>query len=220
MRRIILILLIAVVSFVVYSHADAAVLEWLINDGGNGHFYERVALTSSYYDGDGSLSWVDANAVASAMSYLGMPGHLVSITSVQENTFILNNWSGGLASCWIGAYQYDSLAEPSGHWRWVTDEPWEYTNWLVSGISTEPNESGNEDWAIFAIPATGEESFEGTWNDWLIFGNFSPYRVAPMGYFVEYESKVIPEPCSLLLVGFGLFGIKLRKSSFRLKTTF
>ena len=72
-------------------------------------------------------------------------GHLATVTSADEETFIV-----GLSSAnplafnqgygpWIGAYQPEpgGANEPAGGWAWVTGEPWSYTRWG----SVEPNDS-------------------------------------------------------------------------------
>ena len=73
---------------------------------------------------------------------------------------------------WIGGYQ-DHLApdysEPAGGWRWVTGEPWGYTNWNGG----EPNNAG------------GIEDFlqwysSGVWND-------LPGAATITGYLVEFK---------------------------------
>lgn len=91
----------------------------------NGHCYEAILST---------VSWVEAKA---ACENLG--GHLVTITTEQENEFVFNlvnnkvfwylDAVGNGLGPWIGGYQEDGAQEPGGGWRWVTTEPFNYTNW-------------------------------------------------------------------------------------------
>ena len=97
--------------------AEAVILQWSIADGGNDHSYELV---------EDSLNWNDARDAAAARTHLGSAGHLVTLTSAEENQFLVDHFT--LNHHWIGAFQFDKLAEPAGHWRWVTDEPFVYTN--------------------------------------------------------------------------------------------
>ena len=93
----------------------------------NGHCYEAVLAQG--------LSWEDAQADCEARG-----GYLATITSAEENAFVFSLVSGdndswfidgfgnGLGP-WLGGYQVSGSAEPDGGWRWVTDEPFDYTNW-------------------------------------------------------------------------------------------
>jgi len=74
-----------------------------------------------------------------------MGGHLVTITTSGENSFIFGLWPSG----WIGLT--DEVTE--GTWRWVTGETYSYSSWN----SGEPNNSGNEDYIQFVGG--------GKWND-------------------------------------------------------
>jgi hypothetical protein len=93
----------------------------------NGHCYEAVLAPG--------LSWYDAKAACEARG-----GHLVTITSATENAFVfrlvsginafwyLDNYGNGLGP-WLGGYQESGSQEPDGGWKWVTAEPFVYTNW-------------------------------------------------------------------------------------------
>ena len=119
--------------------------QWSIEDGGNGHVYERV-LSS----GD----WEEAN-VKAGQHFLGdTQGHLATITSPAEQSFIASVFPDEIT--WIGAFQdvtAPDYSEPDGGWRWVTGEPWGYTNWTDG----EPNDRGPEEFA--------EMSHSYRWND-------------------------------------------------------
>ena len=187
----------AIAIVAVSGRAEAAILEWPIADGGNGHFYEQV---------DGDISWTDARDAATAKSFMGSSGYLATSTSAVENQFLVDHFD--TFHHWIGGFQFDELAEQAGHWRWVPDEPWSYTNWFTP---QEPNNSGGpEDFLVFV----GSNTPVGLWQDWLVNGVFPPNNEfdRPHGYFVEYNppfagGTVVSEPSSLLLTGIGLVGL-------------
>src|SRR5690606_9693424 len=56
--------------------ADGGPVLWSEIDGGNGHSYQVVVV-------NGGISWQDAKLAAENMG-----GHLATITSAQENTFV------------------------------------------------------------------------------------------------------------------------------------
>ncbi len=69
---------------------------------------------------------------------MGLPGYLATATSGPENAFIVSVVSAALSGVditpfgghgfWQGGYQYRKDLEPDGGWRWLTEEPWDYTN--------------------------------------------------------------------------------------------
>ena len=111
----------------------------------------------SYYRSTGVAYWTTAKTNCSNMG-----GHLVTITSSGEQSFIFGLWPSG----WIGLT--DEVTE--GTWRWVTGETYSYTNWN----NGEPNNSGNEDYVQFVS--------NGKWND-LKDGN-------NLAYVLEFEYLV------------------------------
>ena len=56
--------------------ANATLVEWLVSEGGNGHFYEAIAVPEG-------ISWTDASEAANLKG-----GYLVTITSQAENDFV------------------------------------------------------------------------------------------------------------------------------------
>jgi Lectin C-type domain len=105
----------------------------------NGHCYEAVLALG--------LSWEQARD-----SCIARGGHLVTITSAEENEFVfslvssdsafwyLDAFGNGLGP-WLGGYQPDGIEEPDSAWQWVTNEPFVYTNWETG----QPGDLGNVD---------------------------------------------------------------------------
>ena len=137
------------------SAADAPAVEWKVSDGGNGHWYQ--------FSNWGTFStWEAANQAATSRR-----AHLVTLQSAQEEDFVRSLVGSG--SCapassevLIGGYQPDGSQEPGGGWRWVTDEPFTYTNWRSTPGQIEPNNSGqssgNFEWTCLINTVSG-------WND-------------------------------------------------------
>ncbi|KYC44540.1 MAG: Lectin C-type domain protein [Candidatus Methanofastidiosum methylothiophilum] len=141
-----------------------------------GHYYEYVP---------GNLSWSEANTSASAKTFYGFKGYLVTITSERENAFVTSILPEGNSS-WMGASDdYNG----SDRWYWTTgpeagteffyglyyNDDWAvgpeyygYSNW-------NENEPNNSD----GIEYYGQFLSSGKWND-------LPDIKGPNGYIVEY----------------------------------
>jgi hypothetical protein len=121
----------------------------------NGHYYLIVNQTTT---------WQQARLMAEAMEFMGVQGHLATITSEDENTFVTTQL-GDTAGAWLGGEQLPGSSEPAGGWQWITGEPWVYTNWDAE----EPNNTYGGGWGKDAT-GQSEESLHyhhnGThWND-------------------------------------------------------
>jgi hypothetical protein len=155
----------------------------------NGHYYETVY---SY----NSVAWNDALEEAAASSYMGMTGHLATLTSEDESQWAWFNL-GKPYAYFLGA----SDEETEGVWEWVTGEDWDYANWWPG----EPNDlSGDEDYLEFW--------HYGSWND-----NNDDWRSRDYhdGYIIEYETAQIPEPGTLLMIGAGFGFLAAGKRLFK-----
>ena len=119
------------VAVKLYRRTNSTITGFTNQQNYNGH---------SYYRSTGSAYWTQAKSNCAAMG-----GHLVTVTTSGENSFIYNLWPSG----WIGLT--DEVTE--GTWKWVTGETYSYTSWN----SGEPNNAGNEDYVQFVG--------SGKWND-------------------------------------------------------
>ncbi len=156
--------------------AAAQPTQWPEASGGNGHWYQPVAVP-------GGISWNDADAAAKAAG-----GHLVTMGSAEENTFVFGlidddpalwddsnpNHSHGIGP-WIGGLQPDGSPEPSGNWQWVTGQAWSYTNWAPEQPNDDSGTPGDQNRVQFL----GYGQLMGpTWND------ARDYSLIP-GYVIE-----------------------------------
>ena len=135
-----------------YRRTNSTITGFTNQQNYNGH---------SYYRSTGSAYWLDAKTNCAAMG-----GHLVTVTTSGENSFLYGLWPSG----WIGLT--DEVTE--GTWKWVTGETYSYTSWNPG----EPNNAGNEDYVQFVGG--------GKWND-LPNGYSLPY-VIEFEYIVTTSS--------------------------------
>jgi len=138
-----------------------------------GHYYEYVSST---------ITWGEANVAASARTFYGLKGYLITITSEKENNFLVDNkLVPEDTSAWIGAIDDQSLDHK---WYWATGPEagqifsqglypnvtkLKYSNWN----NGEPNNSGG-------VEFFGEFYPTGYWNDLVEDYEFIE------GYLIEY----------------------------------
>lgn len=138
-------------------------VQWRVEDGGNGHWYQVTPST---------LSWFDARDLARSLG-----ADLAAVSSQSESAWILNTINfpfvgseGGFdPGVWLGG----SDASQEGQWTWSNGESWSYTNWLQG----EPNNDANggpqgEDYLVMSVVPV----VYGKWND-AGGSNFGPYQL-------------------------------------------
>lgn len=172
-------------SFV--HNIGASWVEWSPSVGGNGHSYNLVLVTNL-------VDWGYCKVEAEAMG-----GHLVSIESAAENTFVYSladsnpqAWSfGGAFGPAIGAVQPAGAAEPAGGWSWVSSEPWSYVNW--SGGQPDNGDVGGESIAHFLRG--------GRWNDKSATSKFLASFIVERSTCTPRKARAVAQVINGFVVG-------------------
>jgi len=170
-----------------------------------------VQFGSSFYEfipGE-AFSWNDANAAASASTFMGAQGHLATVTSSGENDFLL-----GLVT---------PLTTPQGSWLGGAVDASQQARWAVGPEAgqlftfsnfggVEPNDGPSNVYMNIGTVIAGVAT--GQWADAANGLNSGVDQVA--GYFVEYQVGTVPLPAALPLMltglaGFGLLGWRRKR---------
>ena len=147
----------------------------------DGHLYDAVAEA-------GGINWADARTAAEGMTSGTCQGYLASITSAEENAFILLNFQGGVpmiggTGYWIGGFEDLGSADPAEGWMWVSGETFDYADW--ASAPAQPDGFLTQD-AIRFVGST--EGFTPTvnWED-------AEGTTTSPGYVVEFEGDCTEE---------------------------
>ena len=122
----------------------------------------------SYYFYDSPATWYEAKLICEQLE-----GHLVTITSADENAFVKDMI--GDYSCWIGATDRDS----EGTWKWVTGEAVSYKNWKDG--QPDNNTGGNE----------GSENFAHIWENSNMWNDNCGERKMPFACETDVAYQII-----------------------------
>ncbi len=143
--------------------------------------------TYALYEKTG-LSWEEAKRYCESLG-----GHLVTITSPEEQNFINNILSDSYNNLyWIGAKKVNNL------WSWVTGEPFAYVNWAED----EPSSQTNENYVHIYAKSDSNGNNKGEWNNTLSFYDSSSsfYSTSNCGFICEWEDNPnIPQEYCILL---------------------
>lgn len=184
-----------------FAGQETQVIDYLAI-GPNGHMY-KVVIDPGIFVGD-------AGGAASGSSQYGVSGHLATITSEQEDSFLesiratvvgivaagdpdITN-GGEKQEFWVGGVQDADEDEVDEGWNWVNGEgPFVYTNWIdwPEPATDEPSDGWDGD--VFGTTPGIEDNTENHltigiqgnegWNDESDGG--ADYNI--LGYIVEYD---------------------------------
>ncbi|WP_340153686.1 cadherin domain-containing protein [uncultured Marivirga sp.] len=165
---------------------------------GKDHYYQYIS---------GSKTWAQAKTEAEAMTFLGLPGYLATVTSQNENDFIENKlasdgWIAGsddhnFINAAVGSTLYASQASAEGKWYWVSgpEKGVAISNGNASPVAVgdafinwnpgEPNNSSGEHYMQLYSTQNGK------WND-------LPGGYSLNGFVVEYGGYEDEESPSIL----------------------
>lgn len=127
---------------------------------------------------DKPYTWHEARIKAEQLG-----GHLAALTTLEENYIVFDKLNLRGVNVWLGATDEGS----EGRWRWVTGEPWSYTNWGAHG---NDNANKQEHYLHF------HGQFEGQWND------HTNFHANILGFVLEVKTKQIKPSNSYTLKKF------------------
>ena len=164
--------------------AQSTAVQWTVASGGNGHWYDVVIHEP--------ISWETARLSAEAKG-----GYLATPVTAAENLFVSNVVASVPAASnggWgprIGGSQSPSGPEPAGGWMWLSNERWQWTNWMP-GVGPndpgEPNDNcpGSEDYLMFYIDSPTVLGNGYRWNDTTDAGDC--WGVPHRSFIIEYSA--------------------------------
>ncbi len=156
-------------------------VQWTEAEGGNGHWYAVNPVRTH---------WQGARLIAESMTHDSLVGHLATITSAEENQFVVANvLAGTLQPMPYDVDQFYLAAAFNGvAWEWPTGESFTYTNWGID----EPNNVGAENAiAIFGPNNTDPRRTFGTWNS-VVLSDTTTNPVHNAWSIVEFEAGFQP----------------------------
>lgn len=170
---------------------SALPVQWAVEDGGNGHWYEFVL--------DWSLDHEAAQSAAAETVFNGVSGHLVTITSPEELAFV-----SGLTN---RSFQIGGGRNEEGEWVWL-DGP--EAGQRVDDFAFDGWATGHPEWSEWA-----EYLLLPHWADgWLGTNGYNaPYMIE----FGDIPSTPLPATGLLLAapLGAGLWVARRRRRSVR-----
>jgi hypothetical protein len=152
-------------------------VQWHVNEGGNGHWYQGVATQTA-------VSWTSARARAVTLG-----SQLASISSRAEDDFVarlaLENplvWPTTVGyGPWLGGYQTSPSTDPFANWVWVTGEPWSYVSDVVQFDNSSRPDGQTDDYLHYINRSR-------VWNDVRNDGDTYYNSIGIRAYMAEWSA--------------------------------
>ena len=133
------------------THAQDAV-QWRVEDGGNGHWYQAVSSPS--------IEWPQ-----SVEESIARGGHLATAVTMDENRFLAEvvDVSEVGPGWWIGGVFNTDQAS----WSWITGEEWSFTSWGNSELGCGVQQpDGRDALDIYCIDSNGDPRWSDDFFEW------------------------------------------------------
>lgn len=153
-------------AMVAGAAAMAQPVQWRVQDGGNGHWYDTSRV---------GLHWSDARVHAEALG-----GYLATTTSAAELAAIrpLLTAAGGTNDFFLGGFRPSNTSP----WRWVTGEAWAFSAWEPGAPDNGPESLYLE---VIGRPVASNQPNPGygLWNDETSYAGGGGQR-----FIIEYSA--------------------------------
>jgi hypothetical protein len=136
------------------STSFATPVQWTIEEGGNGHWYETIHTQTD-------ICWSEAKSQSEELG-----GYLVTITTQEEQDFVATATDSSIWS-WMGGWK-----NPKSGWEWITGEPWSHANW-------HPNEPSGDGPALVKDYGNNHPLWNDTWDCNVMPGFIIEYDELP-----------------------------------------
>ena len=154
-----------------------------------------VEFGGSYYKlMDDHLTWAEARAACEEAG-----GHLVTITSAEEQSFISDIIEEHLAGQATDVHHYwlgGTDEESESRWKWITGEAWDYSNWGDNQPNDGVNDINKEGQDYLEIQLTRGDQGSGEYLRWNDINNAGTSNVKG----VSHEEA--PDYCSTKYFGY------------------
>tara|TARA_Y100000589_G_scaffold225988_1_gene213423 strand:+ start:473 stop:1300 length:828 start_codon:yes stop_codon:yes gene_type:complete len=107
-------------------------VQWTVEEGGNGHWYQCVRLGYAPEHPGTSWTWCREQAELTG-------GHLATITSVEEDNWVRETVVMPMEPPYLESAPQLGGWKVDGQWQWITGEPWTYDGFGPS----EPSNDGD-----------------------------------------------------------------------------